>query len=81
MNEIKIYTWPDCPNCSRLKNWLEEKEYEFVSETLTSTVQAELIMENVFGSPPIIKTEKGVLVGEELFVDHEINLDKLRELL
>lgn len=29
MSDIKVYTTPSCPYCHKLKDWLEEKDYEF----------------------------------------------------
>jgi glutaredoxin-like YruB-family protein len=29
MTDIKVYTTPSCPYCHKLKDWLEEKDYEF----------------------------------------------------
>lgn len=29
MTDIKVYTTPSCPYCTKLKDWLEENDYEF----------------------------------------------------
>ena len=29
MTDIKVYTTPSCPYCHKLKDWLDENDYEF----------------------------------------------------
>lgn len=29
MTDIEVYTTPSCPYCHKLKDWLEENDYEF----------------------------------------------------
>ena len=78
---IKVYTWPDCPNCEKLKSWLRDHNIEFDIQSFTTAVQTDFIMNNIFGSPPILETSQGVLIGEELFKKHDLQEESVRRLI
>lgn len=75
----KVYTWPDCPNCDALKEWLGKEGIEFEIESYTTAIQADFIMQDIFGSTPILETPRGVVIGEDLFDGHELNEGLVRE--
>ena len=78
---IKLYTWPDCPNCKRLKAWLVQQNIEFVAQSFTVVVQTDFIMQDIFGSPPILQVSSGILVGEDMFEGHDLQEQPIRRLI
>jgi len=77
----RVYTLPDCPNCTTLKKWLEEQEITFEERPFDTEAQLEFIMRNMFGNPPILEAGSRALPSEELFVDEELDEEKVREVL
>jgi len=77
----KVYTLPDCPNCTTLKRWLEEHEIPFEEKAFDTEVQLDFIMRNMFGSPPILEVGSRTLQSEELFSDMELDEEKVKEAL
>lgn len=77
----RVYTLPDCPNCTSLKRWLEEQEITFEEKVFDTEVQLEFIMKNIFGNPPILEVGSRTLPSEELFSDEELDEEKVREAL
>ena len=70
---IIVYTLPDCPNCETLKEWLKMKGIDYIVAPFDTLNQSRFIMENIFGSTPILETPDGlILVGEDMFVEHEL---------
>ena len=78
---LRVYTLPDCPHCSTLKEWLEEKGLEFEEKPFDTEVQLEFIMRNMFGNPPILEVGSRAIPSEELFLDEVFDEEKVREAL
>ena len=77
----RVYTLPDCPNCTALKRWLKEQEISFEERVFDTEAQLDFIMRNMFGDPPILEVSTRVLQSEELFFDEELDEEKVREAL
>ena len=77
----RVFTLPDCPNCTALKNWLEERGIPFEEWLFDTEAQVEFIMMNMFGNPPIIEVGVKAIPSEELFVDGILDEEKIKELL
>lgn len=79
---MKVYTWPDCPNCEKVKTWLSGRGIEYEVLSLTTDAQVEFIMRNIFGSPPLVeKSTDEVLISEKMFKGHDLDTDLLEEFL
>lgn len=81
--KITVYSLPDCPKCDKLKKFLKSKDIEFSSEWFDTDNQADFVMMNVFGNPPILslgKKEK-VKPSEELFEGEILNEERVLEML
>lgn len=77
----KVYTLPDCPNCTTLKRWLEDHEIPFEERLFDTNIQLDFIMMNVFSNPPILEVGSKFLPSEELFLDEELDEEKIKEAL
>lgn len=77
----RVYTLPNCPNCTLLKGWLREQRLEFEERVFDTEVQLEFIMMNMFGNPPILEAGSRAIPSEELFVDGVLDEEKVREVL
>ena len=77
----RLYTLPDCPNCTALKNWLEERGIQFEERIFDTEAQVEFIMRNMFGNPPIIEVGVRAIPSEEMFIDGILDEEKVREVL
>ena len=77
----KVYTLPDCPNCTTLKRWLKEHEIPFEEKAFDTEAQLDFIMRNMFGSPPILEVSSRTLQSEELFSKEQIDEEKIKEAL
>ncbi len=77
----RLYTLPDCPNCTALKNWLEERGIRFEERVFDTEAQVEFIMRNMFGNPPIIEVGVRAIPSEEMFVDGILEEEKIKGLL
>lgn len=73
MSTVIVYTLPNCRKCLLLKEWLEEKKIEFEERRLNTEAQTDLIMENVFDDPPIIKMGDEILTPSSMFKDDLLN--------
>lgn len=62
---MNIYTLPDCPNCDTLKEWLRNKGIEFESHHFDVDIHTDLVMKNIFESPPLIVMDDGRITGSE----------------
>jgi len=77
MNSVIVYTLPNCSKCIILKEWLIDEGIDFQEKLLDTEAQTNLIMENVFGDPPILKVDSLVLVSERLFIDDVLNVSAI----
>jgi len=71
MEKIKIYSIPECPHCTRLKNLLDEKGYKF-TDINANLPENEIEYMEVYkasgvDSVPIIRIENELLVPEKSF--------------
>jgi len=58
---ILVITMPNCSKCEDVKSWLKNANIPFESKMLDSELQTDLVMENIYYNPPVIK------VGEKYF--------------
>jgi len=81
--KITVYSLPDCPKCDKLKKFLKSKDIEFSSEWFDTDNQADFVMMNVFGNPPIISLgeKEKVKPSEELFEGERLNEERVLEML
>lgn len=77
----RVFTLPDCPNCSKLKEWLDIHKVKFEEFSFDTEAQVDFIMKNVFGNPPLLEMGSKVMSSEELFVDEVLNEEKAWEML
>jgi glutaredoxin len=77
----RVYTLPDCPNCTTLKSWLVEAEMGFEERPFDTEAQVKFIMKNIFGSPPILEVGPKILPSEEIFFDEVLDEAKVKEVL
>ena len=77
----KVYTFPDCPKCDVLKEWLKNHGFGFIEKPFSTEVQLEFIMNNMFGSPPILELRDNAVPSEKLFPNDMLDELKLREVL
>ena len=77
----KVYTLPDCPNCTKLKIWLKDHEIPYEEKLFDTNVQLDFIMKNMFGNPPILDVGSITLQSEELFSNEQLNEVKVKEAL
>lgn len=64
-----VYTLPDCDDCSKLKNYLDEKnvDYESIDISEPGNIRIKKIMKSKgFDGVPIIETEKDIILGVDL---------------
>jgi len=78
---LRVYTLPDCPNCSTLKKWLEARSIRFEERVFNTETQLELIMRNVFGSPPVLEVGEKAAPSEELFIGEMLKVERVREVI
>jgi glutaredoxin len=81
--KITVYSLPDCPKCDKLKKFLKSKDIEFSSEWFDTDNQADFVMMNVFGNPPILSLgeKEKVKPSEELFEGEILNEERVLEML
>jgi glutaredoxin len=78
---LRVYTLPDCPNCSTLKRWLEARSIGFEERIFDTETQLEFIMRNVFGSPPVLEVGEMAAPAEELFIGEKLKEERVREVI
>lgn len=68
LNEVIVYTTPNCPKCNLLKRWLKENSIPYKEKNLAEPdVMAELIMRDIFAlSAPVLR------VSDKFYLTHEI---------
>ena len=77
----RVFTLPDCPNCSKLKEWLDTRKVKFEESLFDTEAQVDFIMRNVFGNPPILDVGSKAMSSEDLFVDGMLDEEKAWEVL
>ena len=77
----RVYTLPACGRCDVLKGWLVGRGVEYEERPFAGDAQVDLIMRNVFGSPPVLEVGPRAVPAEELFVDDVLVEDRVREVL
>lgn len=78
---LRVYTLPDCPNCSTLKRWLKAQNIVFEERIFDMETQLEFIMRNFFGSPPVLEVGKRATPAEELFIGELLKEERVMEVL
>ena len=73
MSQITIYTLPGCKHCSTLKSWFNNLRVPYIEEALSTDIQTDLIMDDIFSDPPIIKMDEGLIAADEMFINEELN--------
>jgi len=77
----RVYTLPDCPNCTALKKWLAAQGIGFEERVFDTDAQLEFIMRNMFGNPPVLEVGGMAAPVEELFVGEVLDEERVREVL
>lgn len=77
MKNIKIYTTPICPYCSRLKDYLKSKKIKFENIDVSSSQEKiqEMVKKSGQMGVPVVDIEGKIIVGfnkEE--IDKELGL-------
>lgn len=55
--DILIISLPNCSKCDEIKTHLKENKIPFKDRMLDSELQTELVMENVYFNPPVIRVD------------------------
>ncbi len=81
--KITVYSLPDCPKCDKLKDYLKSQNIEFKADWFDTENQADFVMMNMFGNPPILTLgEKEVVKpSEELFEGETLVERRVAEML
>lgn len=77
MSTVKVYTSPNCPLCTALKNFLDSIKVKYLEMDVSDiNVMAELIMNNVFvTSVPILEVDDKYFFVNDLFEDSKLKSD------
>ena len=67
MKHVVVFTQPGCKNCDILKNWLASKKIKYEDKLFDTEAQTEMIMRNMFGSPPFLEVNGEVVSSTEIF--------------
>jgi len=67
MKLVTVYTLPGCKNCDTLKKWLKSGEIMFEEKLFDTEAQTEMIMKNIFDSPPFLEVNGEVVSSTEMF--------------
>lgn len=79
--KVTVYSLPDCQKCDKLKEWLYKNKVNFESKLFDTEAQADFIMMNLFGNPPIMKYGERVQLSETLFEGEELMEERVLEVL
>ena len=81
--KITVYSLPDCPKCDKLKDYLKSHNIEFEADWFDTENQADFVMMNMFGNPPILSLgeKEGVKPSEELFEGETLIEGRVTEML
>lgn len=77
--QTRVYTLPDCSRCDTLKKRLKELNISFEEKAFDTEAQVELVMRNVFGTPPILEVGSKIFSSEDLFHSEVLDEEKLKE--
>ena len=73
MKKVKIYTTPTCPYCQALKEWLNEKNYQYENADVSMDEKAreEMIDKSGQMGVPVLDIEGEIIIGfdKEKIVD------------
>jgi glutaredoxin len=72
MENVSVISLPDCSKCEEIKAFLKEKNVPFVEKTLTTEIQTDLIMDNIYSNPPIL------IVGGKYFSYGDFKNDPIK---
>ncbi|WP_436861347.1 glutaredoxin family protein [Staphylococcus caeli] len=73
MNQIIIYTQNDCPPCTFIKNYLNDKGIAFTEKNISHTqYRSEMIDYDAFATPFILLNDEPM---------YQIDMDKLNDTL
>lgn len=82
MQEIKIYSTVNCPNCRVLKQFLETKNIQYKEvDMATPAALTELRMNGVFTmSAPVLQVGSRFFTTKELFSQERIDQSRMESL-
>jgi glutaredoxin len=78
---VTVYSLPDCPKCDKLKAYLKSRGIEFKAKWFDTEAQADFIMMNMFGNPPVLATGERVEPSETLFEGEKLKEEVVFEML
>lgn len=81
MKHVTVYTQPGCKKCDTLKKWLKSRKVEFEEKLFDTEVQAEMIMRNIFDSPPLLEVSGEVVSSAKIFETDDKVKPSVSELL
>ena len=67
-----VYTLPECVRCEILKGFLHTNDIKFEQRRFDVAIQAEFIMENEFGDPPILLIRGQWATSKDLFDEYKL---------
>ena len=72
---------PGCEHCLLLKTWLKTHNIPYTELSMDTDAKTELIMDNIFSDPPVLKNGDRHLVKEEIFGDEKLREDVVLKFL
>ena len=74
-NDIEVFTTPSCPYCTKIKEWLDQNDYEYTEHNVAEDREKAKEMIEQTGQRGVPQ----VIVGDEAVVGFQP--DKLQEIL
>jgi formylmethanofuran dehydrogenase subunit E len=54
MEKVSVISLPECSKCEEIKSFLKSYDIPFTEKTLTSEIQTDLVMNDIYFDPPIL---------------------------